>query len=165
MVPTCQAIADMALARGKLSRGTRWGAWAPSAGPANARATPSNAAQILVPDKNEVRRHVHGSVKSMISSISALYAEQMRMLEERRKRMLDGVLNNYERTKDRYVQLATVLSQLDPRTALQRGYALVFSSEGKPLNGNTVSPGDTVLIETNRYNITAGVQDVAEKHS
>ena len=128
-------------------------------------ATPSNAAQILVPDKNEVRRHVHGSAKSMISSISALYAEQMRMLEERRKRMLDGVLNNYERTKDRYVQLATVLSQLDPRTALQRGYALVFSSEGKPLNGNTVSPGDTVLIETSRYNITAGVQDVAEKHS
>ena len=128
-------------------------------------ATPSNAAQILVPDKNEVRRHVHGSVKSMISSISALYAEQMRMLEERRKRMLDGVLNNYERTKDRYVQLATVLSQLDPRTALQRGYALVFSSEGKPLNGNTVSTGDTVLIETSRYNITAGVQDVAEKHS
>jgi exodeoxyribonuclease VII large subunit len=126
-------------------------------------ATPSNAAQILVPDKEEIRRHVYGSVRSMISSISMLHAEQMRALDEARKRMLDGVLNNYERTKDRYVQLATVLAQLDPRTALQRGYALVFSPDGKPLNGRHVSQGDTVMIETNRYNITAGVQDVTEK--
>ena len=126
-------------------------------------ATPSNAAQILVPDKEEIRRHVYGSVKSMISSISMLHTEQIRALDEARKRMLDGVLSNYERTKDRYVQLATVLAQLDPRTALQRGYALVFSPDGKPLNGGTVSQGDTLTIETNRYNITAGVQDVTEK--
>ncbi len=44
IAPVCQAVELRAMALGRISRGTRLGAIAPSAGPAKARATPSRAA-------------------------------------------------------------------------------------------------------------------------
>lgn len=128
-------------------------------------ATPSNAAQLLVPDKQEIVRRVAQNVRAMVSSIGQLHAGQVKQLAEQRQRLLTGVDAVYVRTEQRYVQLAAVLAQLDPRTALRRGYALVFDSTHKPLMNQKVAVGDTVMIEIEHYNITAGVQDVTEKHS
>ena len=99
----------------------------------------------------------------MVGVISQLHARQTKQLAEQRERLLTGVDTVYRRTQQRYVQLAAVLAQLDPRTALRRGYALVFDPAGKPLITQDVAAGDRVMIETERYNITAGVQDVTEK--
>ena len=44
IAPACHAVELKAIALGRISRGTRLGASAPSAGPAKARATPSRAA-------------------------------------------------------------------------------------------------------------------------
>lgn len=126
-------------------------------------ATPSNAAQLLVPDKQEIARRVSQNVRTMVGAISQLHTRQVRQLTEQRERLLTGIDGVYRRTEQRYVQLAAVLTQLDPRTALRRGYALVFDMQAKPLITQDVAVGDTVMIETKRYNITAGVQDVTEK--
>lgn len=126
-------------------------------------ATPSNAAQILVPDKREIYAQVRANVGAMVGAISSLYVQQLKLVAEQRERLLGGVEQVYRRAADRYMQLTTVLAQLDPRTALKRGYALVFDVDNKPLGDRSVAMGDTVLIETNRYTITAGVQDVTEK--
>lgn len=126
-------------------------------------ATPSNAAQLLVPDKQEIARRVSQNVRTMVGAISQLHTRQVRQLTEQRERLLTGIDGVYRRTNERYIQLAAVLTQLDPRTALRRGYALVFDMQAKPLITQDVAVGDTVMIETKRYNITAGVQDVTEK--
>lgn len=126
-------------------------------------ATPSNAAQILVPDKREIDRQVRANVRTMVNAISSLYTQQTKLVVEQRERLLSGVEQVYTRAEDRYMQLTTVLAQLDPRTALKRGYALVFDRDRTSLGNKKVVVGDTVVIETNRYNITAGVQDVTEK--
>lgn len=128
-------------------------------------ATPSNAAQILVPDKQEIDRQVRANVQAMVGAISSLYTGQLKLVTEQRERLLGGIHQVYVRAEDRYAQLSAVLSQLDPRTALSRGYALVFDAKGKPLSNHRIATGDTLVIETKRYNITAGVQDVTEKHS
>lgn len=128
-------------------------------------ATPSNAAQILVPDRREIYAQVRTNVATMVGAISSLYAQQLKLVAEQRERLLGGVEQAYRRAEDRLAQLTAVLAQLDPRTALKRGYALIFDAKGKPLSDHQLTAGDTVLIETNRYNITAGVQDVSEKHS
>lgn len=128
-------------------------------------ATPSNAAQLLVPDKQEIIRQLNSIVRSMTGRISLLYDEQTRVLEELRELLGTKVTNSYERIRDRYVQLAAILSQLDPRNALQRGYALVFDAEHKPIGNRDIESGQTIQVETKRYTITAGVQDVTEKHT
>jgi exodeoxyribonuclease VII large subunit len=128
-------------------------------------ATPSNAAQILVPDRHEIHRSVKQSVESMSGALTRVYMEQMRVLANSRTQMLAGVVGTYERTNERFTHLMTVLTQLDPRSALRRGYALVFDTNNKPLHHQSVARGDVIRIETNRYNITAGVQDATEKHT
>lgn len=128
-------------------------------------ATPSNAAQILVPDKNEIVRQLRSIVLSMTGRVSLLYDEQTRVLLELRELLGTKIMNNYEKTLDRYGQLNAILKQLDPRNALQRGYALVFDTDNKPIGSKIIKPGQTIQVETKRYTLTAGVQHVTEKHS
>ncbi len=127
-------------------------------------ATPSNAAQILVPDKQDVRHGVMASVRAMVAAISSLHAEQLKLVTTQRQYMADRTVSIYERLTERHAQLAAVLSQLDPRSALKRGYALVFDESGKPLGNRAVKIGQKLRLETNRYVInTGGVEDVTEK--
>jgi len=128
-------------------------------------ATPSNAAQLLVPDKTEISRQVRAGVRAMVSSVSQLHAQQSRIVREHRARLLTGVEAVYTRAQQRYEQLAAILMQLDPRTALNRGYALVFDSHGKPLGDRVVAVDDVLSVETKRFIVKVGVQDVTEKHS
>lgn len=126
-------------------------------------ATPSNAAQILVPDKAEVARDVASGVRVMLGAISQLYASHHQLIRERQQQLLSGVQVVYTRAEQRYEQLSSILSQLDPRTALQRGYALVFDETGKPLGDRVVKVGDSLNLETKRYIVKVGVQDATEK--
>ncbi len=128
-------------------------------------ATPSNAAQILVPDKREVIQQLDTMVKTMTGQISILYDEQSRVLAELRESLKSKVAESYDNARDRHVQLSLILNQLDPRRALQRGYAMVFDTDHKLLGNRDVEAGQAIHIETKRYTITAGVQDVTEKHS
>lgn len=128
-------------------------------------ATPSNAAQLLVPDKQEIERLVVHQVNTMLGAISRVHADQAARLAEQRIRLSAGLDYVYDQTETKYRHLAAILAQLDPRTALQRGYALVFDAAHQPIGARSIKPGDTIIVETNRYNITAGVTDATEKHS
>lgn len=127
-------------------------------------ATPSNAAQLLVPDKREIAERVRLGVQTMVSATSSIYAQQMKQISEQRARLLSGVVATYERSKDRYAMLAAVLQQLDPRTALKRGYALVFGADQKLLQ-QPPQPGDSLRVETETFIVEAGVTYVEAKHS
>lgn len=128
-------------------------------------ATPSNAAQILVPDKAEVARDVVSGIRTMVGAISQLYSRHHQLVTDRQQQLLSGVQAVYTRAQQRYTQLSSTLAQLDPRTALQRGYALVFDDAGKPLGDRVVKIGDSLKLETKRYIVKVGVQDATEKHS
>lgn len=126
-------------------------------------ATPSNAAQLLVPDRREIAKRVQLNVQSMVAATSTVYAQHMKQLAEQRQRLLTCVVQSYERTKDRYAMLRTVLQQLDPRMALRRGYSLVFS--GDSVLKESPQVGDELRIETEKFIVKAGVQHVEQKHS
>lgn len=128
-------------------------------------ATPSNAAQLLVPDKAEIIRQVQASVLAMVRSIDRLHMEQSKIVREQRTKLMDGVQTVYIQTDHRFRQLVTVLTQLNPRTALQRGYALVFDDQRTVIGERDISSGDVLHVETKRFIVKVGVQDVTEKHS
>ncbi len=128
-------------------------------------ATPSNAAQLLVPDKQEIVRQLQSSVKSMTGRVSLLFDEQTRVLHDLREILSIKITDSYDRVNDRYSQLASILSQLDPRNALKRGYAIVFDAEHTPVGSRVIKNGQTIYIETKRYTLTAGVHNVTEKHT
>lgn len=126
-------------------------------------ATPSNAAQLLVPDRDEIKRRVKAEVRSMVASISKLHSDQTTLLRDYREKMSIGLSETYDTTERRYDQLRAVLLQLNPKLALRRGYALVYDSTGVPLGNKQVKSGDQLEIETKRYNLKVGVHHVTEK--
>jgi exonuclease VII large subunit len=68
---------------------------------------------------------------------------------------LDGVV---EKTENKLKNLQVVLKQLNPKTVLQRGYAIMRDEQGRIVN--TSKKGSTILLETNVVQITAEVQKV-----
>lgn len=117
-------------------------------------ATPSNAAQILVPDKRE-------RVQALRQSISALLPRTEQAIGARQAEIADRVTKSFRAISRRYdfydMQLASrqaILAQLNPRKVLARGYAIVRGSE---------VVGGKIEIEKSDILIKAEVQNVTRK--
>ncbi len=116
--------------------------------------TPSNAAELLVPDRNDIRRHVRQSLRQILSAtdmaIDRVQRENTLMLQ----RAFENIEDLYElQARDLSSRIA-LLSAYNPRRALQRGYAIV--------RGET-KVGAIIDIETSSTQIKAEVKDVKRK--
>lgn len=102
-------------------------------------ATPSNAAQLLVPDKQETLRHMHYRVTSkglqLIGEIDSAKSE----IRARLRGALDIINRRHEGYMNELEYKKQILSELDPNKVLARGYALVRGE---------MRPGQTIEIET-----------------
>jgi len=127
-------------------------------------ATPSNAAQLLVPDRREVVRSVRLELEHAQRILVQGFETYQKTHTDLRQQLVQNIGRVFERTETRYAQLAGVLSQLDPRAALNRGYALVFDESGKPLGDQPIRAGQQLRLETKRYIVTAGVTHAKEKN-
>ena len=115
-------------------------------------ATPSNAAQIIVPDKREYIAAVHHQVSRIIaqfdSNIDVTRQETRRLLArslEAAERRIDMSLNQTE-------QQRRMLAAYDPRAVLARGYAIVRG---------VARVGSEITIQQSKQTITAEVTHVA----
>lgn len=116
--------------------------------------TPSNAAQILVPDKAEVQRSVRYQMRSLIPKIQSVVEKQTLGVRELVFHALTRIEDKVKMHEDQIGQSKKVLAQLNPEVVLRRGYAL--------LRGE-VKVGRTIEIETIRAIIKAEVKDVRSK--
>jgi exodeoxyribonuclease VII large subunit len=117
-------------------------------------ATPSNAAQILVPDRFEVIRAVHAELNSLLPRI-------MQMIDRQKDNIgliLKTVVNKIDLIVDerinKTISLKNVLVQLDPNKILARGYALLRGA---------LRVGEMVEVETNKVIMNAEVKNVVNK--
>lgn len=117
-------------------------------------ATPTNAAEILVPDRQEIIRAAH----QQASSLGYQLIQSIDQYSERTRDQLDAAFRRIrERLDDTFERLGTLrvaVAQLNPENVLRRGYAL--------LRGE-VAPGSDIEIETYTAHITAEVKDVRSK--
>jgi exodeoxyribonuclease VII large subunit len=116
--------------------------------------TPSNAAQILVPDRTEIIRAVNVQISSLLPRIS-------QVIEQQRQHINAELLSIFEKTEQaideqvrHVILLKNVLAQLDPNAVLARGYALVRGD---------IKIGSIVEIETNKAILKAEVKNVIKK--
>ena len=117
-------------------------------------ATPSNAAQLLVPDRQDIVAGVWRQVRSMASlserAIDRYAADDRQHLG----RVLEQLSRLTSQQLEAVRQTSATLRAYDPRRALERGYALL---RGDP------TVGAEVTIETSTKLITAEVTYVNEK--
>jgi len=116
--------------------------------------TPSNAAQILVPDKNEIIRSVNFQIKSLLPRIMHVIDQQTNTINH----IINGTLSKIELVADKQIMnisnLKDVLMQLNPNTVLARGYALIRGE---------FRIGSIIDIETSKIIMKAEVKNVDKK--
>ena len=117
-------------------------------------ATPTNAAEILVPDRGEIIRSVHQQAASLGHQlVLAIDLHMIRVNDQ-----LDGAYRRIREQLDnafeRLGTLRVAVAQLNPENVLMRGYALIRGD---------IKPGSEIEIETQQAYVTAEVKDVRSK--
>jgi exodeoxyribonuclease VII large subunit len=117
-------------------------------------ATPSNAAQILVPDRVDIIRSVHVQLQSLLPRAEHAVTRRQQEVFLQLKHAINAIDRRYAYYEDQQIGLRRILHELDPRNVLARGYAI--------LRGNVVA-GGMIEIEKSDILITAEVRNVNKK--
>lgn len=149
-------------------------------------ATPSNAAELGVPDQDALWQMLDGFSGAMAASLSRqLKANRQHLnmiaaspalrsptgyLEQRRKsvellknRLVSAQIQGVERKKRRYVEMTAKLDAMSPLKVLTRGYAMAQNEDGQVLRSiQQVNAGDKVSITVSDGRIMAAVTDKKE---
>ena len=155
---------------------------------ADARAsTPSNAAEIAVPDQTELRRRLRGAGERMEQSQEACLAalrsrlealrssrvmtDQLAYVQDKRMELLHvqrrlGDLSGalVSRRRERFSALAASLDAMSPLKVLGRGYAMARSESGTVLKSyRDISAGERVLVTLGEGGFSCTVDETYQK--
>lgn len=117
-------------------------------------ATPSNAAQLLVPDKNEIIRAISYQIRSLFPRIENILAKT---LSENEILILGALEKINTKTDEKLLQISNmkkVLNQLSPHTIMTRGYAIIRGVQ---------KVGQIIEVETRNNIMKAEVKNVSSK--
>lgn len=119
-----------------------------------AASTPSNAAQVLVPDRRELAQTVQFTLHTIASHVQQRINNQQQVVHQLVDTAYDRLVAVIERKRHEAKELKAFIGQCDPEIVLQRGYAL--------LKGDIIR-GGKITIETYKQVIRAEVEDVKAK--
>jgi len=117
-------------------------------------ATPSNAAQILVPDATDVRRANRQLLKGVVPNIFRMIESQRREARMQLSLMLRITSENIEQQVNQLEHTRRLMNELDPSTVLSRGYALIRGD---------LNVGSMIEIEKHDILVKAEVKHVNKK--
>lgn len=146
--------------------------------------TPSNAAEIAVPDQAEMRetlqhlsrrfaaamaRRLTGAREKLDALASRpVLRDRMRFLEDRRlqldaaaERLGAAAARRIERAQHQLAQEAARLDALSPLKVLGRGYAIALRADGEPLRAaDETAPGESLSLTLARGALRCTVEEV-----
>lgn len=149
-------------------------------------ATPSNAAELAVPDRRALQERLLALRQSMVSVMQRqLRLERSRLDALREKRVLSSPLGYLEERrmmldwlqkrlcaaeqkqlsakKERFVRLAAALDAMSPLKVLSRGYSVVRKQDGHILlSASDVSAGEQISVSLRQGSLLATVENTQE---
>ena len=127
-------------------------------------ATPSNAAQLLVPDRREIIAGVERIEKQWADALVNRYEEVKALTEDAITTMRDSLHDALDDTRKQLEHMQAIVSHLDPRQALNRGFAIARLGGVVVRSGAQIKTGDELRIELKDAIINVGVHDVEPKN-
>lgn len=149
-------------------------------------ATPSNAAELVVPDQDALRQILDQMTQSMATSMqqrihnarrhlkvlsgsAALQAPEAYLIQRKNavallsNRLISAQNVQLSRKKQRYIALTAKLDAMSPLKVLTRGYAMAHDSNDQIIRSVTdVSRGEAVRVSLSDGQFTATVTDIKE---
>lgn len=144
-------------------------------------ATPSQAAEIVVPDINELLRHIRSLEDRLKVQMSnqlrvlrlrveacqkarimrepqELFVRQQQILDDYQEKLVQVIKQKIANNRQRQLLLSEKLAMLSPLAVLGRGYSIVRRKDGQVITGaNQVAPGDELTLLLAEGNLTVQV--------
>ena len=144
-------------------------------------ATPSNAAELAVPDQDALRQNLDAMSAAMVTALSrqiqgvrqhlkvlsesaalcsptGYLGQKRKNVEILKNRLISCQSQGIERKKRRYVELAAALDAMSPLKVLTRGYAIALSEQGQVIRSvSQVEPGDQITVSLSDGRVSAVV--------
>lgn len=117
-------------------------------------ATPSNAAQVLVPDRRELQAQVSYMVSSLVPSMTRHIQQSKQDIADTLDHIQAQIETQIANARSEASMLARIVAEFDPERVLARGYSLVRGQ---------IRVGSSIEIESAKQIINAEVKDVKAK--
>lgn len=129
-------------------------------------ATPSNAAEILTPDRRELISLINSTVGRIQERTIARLRDARQLTEQFAPKAIKHLIRQLSRSQQLISQQRRLLEQLSPKSALRRGYALI-KHDGKLVGRDQqkkLTVGNRLQIELEYIMIKAGVEYVQKNN-
>ncbi len=120
--------------------------------------TPSNAAELLVPDRAHVLAEIQSITDQLRQAGQRQIADARADLKQRASDLEQGLLQVLKAAKAALQSHAQLLAALNPDAVLRRGYAIVRSGQKVLRSTKTLSGGDIVNVQLATGRFTAAVE-------
>lgn len=122
--------------------------------------TPSNAAELLVPDRRALKANLQNQREYLDQIASRNLSDARKNLVARHDGLNLGVEQLIDRFKSDFVLRAKLLSAYDPHAALARGYAIVHKGVELIRGGKNIAVGDELDVQLCDVHLTVDVKKV-----
>ena len=150
-------------------------------------ATPSNAAELAVPDQAALQQNMDAAASAMAAALSGKlrharqrlhvlakspalvsptgYLEQRKQsLEHLKSRLIGAQMQQIQRKKQRYIGNTAKLDAMSPLKVLTRGYSIVSADDGTIVRSvRQTAPGREVQVMLSDGSLRATVSDIKEE--
>lgn len=125
--------------------------------------TPSNAAELLTPDRAVVLRQLQEMRRELNEDLLGVVTLRTDWLRQKRVEMDRSLRSCLQAAQLRLESRRELLEAYDPTAALRRGYALVRSGKDLVRSVNQLKPGQGVLLTLSDGSAEANIQNVEQR--
>ncbi len=122
--------------------------------------TPSNAAELLVPDRRAVLKQLHTQQNHLAHVVSQRLATVRVALKGYKTELLSRAEHSISAYQTEFKAQSQLLEAFNPKRALERGYALVRTGRQVLRSGRNVNPGDELTVQLADAQLTTTVKRV-----
>lgn len=122
--------------------------------------TPSNAAELLVPDKKTEQSHLKQAAKELNLSLTSYLDSARSSIAVKQQSLYDALQQTVKETEQKLAISAQLLGLLNPESALQRGYAIVKHNDVVISSVKNLKPGSKLGITLHDGHVDVSVDKI-----
>lgn len=122
--------------------------------------TPSNAAELLVPDRKALLTALHTHREHLLHATERSVRDARRELQLERETLHGSVQQLIQQAREQITLRSQVLQAYNPQAALERGYALIRKGSSVVRSSQDVVVGDHITIQLQDAELTSEVKDI-----
>jgi exodeoxyribonuclease VII large subunit len=122
--------------------------------------TPSNAAELLVPDKKDIIQQLNMTKQQMATHLK--YSLQMLKItvSDYKKELQSAIMQNLAQCQNYLQKRSEIIALLDPQAILKRGYAIIYRQKQIVRQISELNKEDSVDVKLNDGSFEATVNNV-----